>query len=95
MNNNKSIDRFVLSLFSFAGIGELGLKASGFRILLSNELLQNRCALYQENYPETKSLCGDIYPRQRKQHSQFCPKCMDSYLIRMCQAYLYTDKEWN
>ena len=61
MNNNKSIDRFVLSLFSSAGIGELGLKASGFRILLSNELLQNRCALYQENYPETKSLCGDIW----------------------------------
>jgi len=61
MNKIKSIDRFVLSLFSSAGIGELGLKASGLKILLSNELLQNRCALYQENYPETKSLCGDIW----------------------------------
>lgn len=30
----------------------------------------------------------------RKQHSQFCSKCMDSYLIRMCKAYLYTDKDW-
>lgn len=30
----------------------------------------------------------------RKQHSQFCSKCMDSNLIRMCQAYLYTDKDW-
>ena len=42
----------VLSLFSSAGIGELGIKASGLRILLSNELLSNRCALYKENYTE-------------------------------------------
>lgn len=38
---------------------------------------------------------GFTNPRQRKQHSQFCPKCMDSSLIRMCEAYLYTDEEWN
>ena len=30
-------------------------------ILLSNELLKERCALYQENYPETECLCGDIW----------------------------------
>ena len=61
MRHNNSIDRFVLSLFSSAGIGELGLKACGLKILLSNELLASRCALYKENYPETKSLCGDIW----------------------------------
>ena len=55
------MDKNVLSLFSSAGIGELGIKASGLRILLSNELLVNRCALYQENYPETECLCGDIW----------------------------------
>jgi len=55
------MDKNVLSLFSSAGIGELGIKASGMKILLSNELLQNRCALYKENYPETKCLCGDIW----------------------------------
>ena len=27
---------------------------------------------------------GFTNPKYRKQHSQFCPKCMDSYLIRMC-----------
>lgn len=54
----------VLSLFSSAGIGELGIKACGMKILLSNELLRSRCALYQENYPETKSLCGDIWQLQ-------------------------------
>lgn len=37
---------------------------------------------------------GFTNPSYRKQHSQFCPKCMDSYLIRMCKAYLYTDKNW-
>ena len=51
----------VLSLFSSAGIGELGIKACGMDILLSNELLRSRCELYQENYPETKSICGDIW----------------------------------
>ena len=51
----------VLSLFSSAGIGELGIRASGLSILLSNELLKNRALLYQENFPETKSICGDIW----------------------------------
>lgn len=58
------MDRYVLSLFSSAGIGELGIKAAGFKILLSNELLENRCSLYKENYPETKCLCGDIWELQ-------------------------------
>nr|DAZ48471.1 MAG TPA: Cytosine specific methyltransferase [Caudoviricetes sp.] len=56
----------VLSLFSSAGIGELGIKAAGLEILLSNELLSNRCALYSENYPETKCLCGDIWELQNE-----------------------------
>jgi DNA (cytosine-5)-methyltransferase 1 len=51
----------VLSLFSSAGIGELGIKACNMDILLSIELLKDRCNLYQENYPETECLCGDIW----------------------------------
>ena len=51
----------VLSLFSSAGIGELGIKSCNMDILLSNELLKERCALYQENYPETECLCGDVW----------------------------------
>lgn len=57
-------EKNVLSLFSSAGIGELGIKACGLKILLSNELLKNRCSLYSENYPETKSICGDIWQLQ-------------------------------
>lgn len=51
----------VLSLFSSAGIGELGLKSAGLNILLSNELLKERSDLYHQNYPETENLCGDIW----------------------------------
>lgn len=61
MTGETKRDRRVLSLFSSAGIGELGIKAVGFDILLSNELLADRCALYHENYPETVSICGDIW----------------------------------
>lgn len=56
--------RCVLSLFSSAGVGELGIKAVGYDILLSNELLPDRCALYKENYPETESICGDIWQKK-------------------------------
>ena len=62
-NNGGSMaeNKCVLSLFSSAGIGEVGIRASGLNILLSNELLRSRCLLYQENFPETKSICGDIW----------------------------------
>ena len=54
----------VLSLFSSAGIGELGLKACGMNILLSNELIKERCDLYKENYKDTISICGDIWEQK-------------------------------
>lgn len=59
-------DRTVLSLFASAGIGDLGIKASGFDILLSNELIPERCALYAENFPESEILCGDIWELEDK-----------------------------
>lgn len=59
MSSNQRIN--VLSLFSSAGIGELGVKAAGMNILLSNELLKERCELYVQNYPETENICGDIW----------------------------------
>lgn len=63
-------EKYVLSLFSSAGIGELGIEASGFKILLSNELLKNRCQLYEENYPDTECMCGDIWELK----SEICDK---------------------
>ena len=79
-----------LSLFSSAGIGELGIKACGMDILLSNELLKNRCLLYTENYPETKSLCGDIWELKDEIITQWRTLCGESpfliYATPPCQG---------
>lgn len=56
----------VLCLFSSAGIGELGIKAAGYSIRVSNELLPNRCDLYHENYPEVDNICGDIWEKENE-----------------------------
>ena len=53
-----------ISLFSSAGIGELGLEASGLQILAANELIPNRCSLYRQNYPQTQLFEGDIWEKR-------------------------------
>jgi DNA (cytosine-5)-methyltransferase 1 len=50
-----------ISLFSSAGIGDLGLKANGFDVLTANELLRDRADLYKHNHPETALFVGDIW----------------------------------
>lgn len=50
-----------VSLFSSAGIGELALKKNNIKIVVSNELLQDRHKLYKLNYPDTECLTGDIW----------------------------------
>lgn len=50
-----------LSLFSSAGIGELGLLSNDIEIIAANELLGNRCSLYRENHPNTHMFEGDIW----------------------------------
>ncbi|NUT62724.1 DNA cytosine methyltransferase [Herbaspirillum sp. C9C3] len=47
------------SLFSSAGIGELGIEAAGLDIVLANELLPSRAALYRANF-QHEMLEGDI-----------------------------------
>ena len=59
-------NRNVLCLFSSAGIGELGIKALDWNILVNNEIVQNRCEIYKENYPEVKTICGDIWEKQHE-----------------------------
>lgn len=58
------MNRKALSLFSSAGVGELGLKANGIEILASNELLEDRHALYQLNFPTTECFLGDIWAQK-------------------------------
>jgi DNA (cytosine-5)-methyltransferase 1 len=52
--------REAVCLFSSAGIGELGIAANGINILASNEILQDRHELYQQNFPGTKAFLGDV-----------------------------------
>ena len=82
--------KYALSLFSSAGIGELGVKACGIDILLSNELLKERCMLYHENYPNTESICGDIWTLQNKIIEEWKNKNVGNpflvYAIPPCQG---------
>ncbi len=50
-----------LSLFSSAGIGELGVEATGIEIVVASELRPDRCGLYRANHPGTDLLEGDIW----------------------------------
>ncbi|MGB4116023.1 MAG: DNA cytosine methyltransferase [Polaromonas sp.] len=58
---NRMIGRSLkaVSLFSSAGIGDLGVQAAGIQIVLANELLPSRVALYRENF-EHEILEGDV-----------------------------------
>ena len=49
-----------VSLFSCAGVGDTGLDAAGFRILVSNELHADRHSTYARNHPHTTLVTGDI-----------------------------------
>lgn len=53
-----------LSLFANVGIGETYLENLGVKILVANELLEERCKFYQHINKETNMICGDI--RQKK-----------------------------
>lgn len=52
-----------ISLFTSGGIGDLALRAAGFDILVSNEKLHDRHAVFQHNFPTTHAVTGDIWKR--------------------------------
>lgn len=55
-------ERFTaISLFSSGGIGDIAARAANIDILVSNELLPDRCSIFSANFPETKMIVGDIY----------------------------------
>jgi len=49
-----------ISLFSNAGIGDIGVENAGVKILIANELLKERCDTYKKNHKETKIIFQDI-----------------------------------
>ena len=52
-----------ISLFSSAGIGELGITHNEIKILVSNELLEDRHALYKKNFQKTECITGSIWEK--------------------------------
>ena len=50
-----------VSLFTCGGLGDLAVRAAGFELLVSNELHEERHAVFSQNFPTTRSLTGDIW----------------------------------
>ena len=49
-----------ISLFANVGVAEAYLKSIGVDILIANELLPERARFYQDVYPHSHMICGDI-----------------------------------
>lgn len=60
----KTISHKVLSLFANIGVAEAMLKDIGISVSVANELVERRAKLYQEIYPETNMICGDIIDKK-------------------------------
>lgn len=56
-----------LSLFSGAGIGEMHLKKSQWKVVVANELVKDRAQLYKEIHPESSMVIGDIKEKDTKE----------------------------
>lgn len=55
-----------VSLFSSAGIGDLGLSINGIDVVASSELLDSRHKLYRANFPSTRCFTGDVWDHKEK-----------------------------
>ena len=82
-----------ISLFSSAGIGELGISKHGIEILAANEVRRDRCGLYRTNFPETQMFEGDIWEQRsdlvafakRSLEEKSCFWFMRLHHVRGCQ----------
>lgn len=50
-----------ISLFASGGIGDLALRAAGVKVIVANELLLERAEVFKYNFPECKTINGDIW----------------------------------
>ena len=58
--------RTALSLFTSGGLGDLAVRQAGFEILVSNEKLAERHALFAFNFPSTCAITGDIWEQAER-----------------------------
>lgn len=59
-------DMTSISLFCSGGIGDLAAREAGIKVLVSNELLHDRCEVFKKNYPEADLIEGDIWSNQNR-----------------------------
>jgi DNA (cytosine-5)-methyltransferase 1 len=59
-------DLSAISLFTCGGIGDLALRASGYEILVSNELHEDRHAVFAFNFPHATAITGDIWEKSEE-----------------------------
>ena len=55
------MQRTALSLFTSGGVGDIAVRQAGFDILVSDEKLEDRHALFAFNFPSTCAITGDIW----------------------------------
>ena len=55
-----------VSLFTSGGLGDLALRSCGFDVVLSNELLADRHAVFSKNFSQTRCITGDIWQSAAK-----------------------------
>lgn len=58
--------RTALSLFTSGGLGDLAVRQAGFEILVSNEKIAERHALFAFNFPSTSAITGDIWEQAER-----------------------------
>lgn len=66
--NKKKVKLNGLSLFANVGVAEAYLESIGVDIKVANELLPERARFYQDVYPKTKMVCGDITKDEVRDH---------------------------
>ncbi len=87
----KASELTALSLFSSGGIGDLALRATGFEILVSCELLADRHSLYSRNFSSTTAITGDIWREldaiERAARQRLCGRALTLlYATPPCQG---------
>ncbi len=53
-----------ISLFSSSGIGDIALRRLGIETIVANELLEDRCDLFERNFPESHLIRGSIIEKK-------------------------------
>ncbi len=58
--STEALDRTAVSLFSGAGLSDLGYEMAGFHFIIQVEIDQRRAAIGRDNFPTSQWLVGDV-----------------------------------